>query len=136
LKSNEGGIYVSESVYLPTPLKGEASKNSIPRTAGPVKSTNSFAGVLDNTLTAAGVKFSSHALERLKERGINLCETELGKLEGAVSSVAAKGGKESLIMVGDAALLVSVKNRTVITAFDRKNLDGNVFTRIDSAAIF
>jgi len=82
------------------------------------------------------VKFSGHALERLKERGINLNETDIAKLEGAVSSVAAKGGNESLIMVGDAALLVSVKNRTVITAFDRRNLDGNVFTRIDSAAVF
>jgi flagellar operon protein len=82
------------------------------------------------------VKFSGHALERLKERGIYLDETELKKLEGAVSIVAAKGGNESLIMVGDAALVVSVKNRTVITAFDRNNLDGNVFTRIDSAAIF
>ena len=108
----------------------------MPNSAGPVKSTNSFAGVLDNTLKAARVKFSGHALERLKERGINLNETELQKLEGAVSSVAAKGGNESLIMVGDAALVVSVKNRTVITAFDRNNLDGNVFTRIDSAAVF
>jgi flagellar operon protein len=82
------------------------------------------------------VKFSGHALERLKERGIHMSETELRKLEGAVSSVAAKGGNESLIMVGNAALLVSVKNRTVITAFDRNNLEGNVFTRIDSAAVF
>ena len=108
----------------------------MPNSAGPVKGTNGFAGVLDKTLNDARVKFSGHALERLKERGISLGETELAKLEGAVSSVAAKGGNESLIMVGDAALVVSVKNRTVITAFDRNNLDGNVFTRIDSAAIF
>ena len=108
----------------------------MPNSAGPVKSTSSFAGVLDNTLNAARVKFSGHALERLKERGIHMGETELRKLEGAVSTMAAKGGNESLIMIGDAALVVSVKNRTVITAFDRRNLDGNIFTRIDSAAIF
>jgi flagellar operon protein len=127
---------VSESVYLPTSLNGAASQNPIPRPAGPVKSANGFAGVLDAKLKETDVKFSSHALERLKERGISLGETELTKLEGAVSSVAAKGGNESLIMVGNAALVVSVKNRTVITAFDRNNLDGNVFTRIDSAAVF
>ena len=108
----------------------------MPNHAGPEKSTNSFAGVLDNKLNASRVKFSGHALERLKERGIQMGEAELKQLEGAVSTVAAKGGNESLIMIGDAALLVSVKNRTVITAFDRRNLDGNGFTRIDSAAIF
>jgi flagellar operon protein len=108
----------------------------VPNSAGPVKGTNGFAGVLDKTLNDTRVKFSGHALERLKTRGIQMGETELGILEGAVSTVAARGGNESLIMIGDAALVVSVKNRTVITAFDRRNLDGNIFTRIDSAAIF
>jgi hypothetical protein len=31
--------------------------------------------------------------------------------------------------------VVSVKNRTVITAIDGSNLKGNVFTNIDSAVI-
>jgi len=111
------------------------SQNPGLRPSAPVNGAQGFAGVLDGKLNDSRVKFSGHALERLKERGINLDETELTKLEGAVSSVAAKGGNESLIMVGDAALVVSVKNRTVITAFDRNNLEGNIFTRIDSAAI-
>ena len=127
---------MSESILMPTPLSGVASQNSVSRPAVQAKSATGFAGVLDAKLNDSRVKFSGHALERLKERGISLGETELNKLEGAVTSVAAKGGNESLIMVGDAALVVSVKNRTGITAFDRNNLDGNVFTRIDSAAIF
>jgi flagellar operon protein len=49
--------------------------------------------------------------------------------------VAQKGGRESLIMLGDAALVVSVKNRTVITAMDRGSMQGNVFTNIDSAVV-
>ena len=57
------------------------------------------------------------------------------QLEGAVDSVAQKGGKESLIMMGDAALVVSVKNRTVVTAMDRQGMKGNVFTNIDSAVV-
>ena len=125
-----------EGIYLPNPVRSATSQPSVPKPTGPEKSSTGFAGVLDDKLNAARVKFSGHALERLKERGIKLGESELTKLEGAVSSVAAKGGNESLIMVGDAALVVSVKNRTVITAFDRRNLDGNVFTKIDSAAIF
>ena len=35
----------------------------------------------------------------------------------------------------DVALVVSVKNRTVITAVDRAQMKENVFTNIDSAVI-
>ena len=52
-----------------------------------------------------------------------------------MDSVAKKGGKESLIMQGDTAFVVSVANRTVITAMDRKNMAGSVITNIDSAAV-
>ena len=125
-----------DGIYLPNPVKGASAQPPLSRQPIPPKNSGGFAGILENTLNDAKVKFSGHAMERLKERGIQLGESDLKKLEGAVSSVAAKGGNESLIMVGNAALLVSVKNRTVITAFDRNNLEGNVFTRIDSAAIF
>jgi flagellar operon protein len=127
---------VIDGIYLPNLIKGGNAQPPITRPPLPLKSSGGFAGVLENKLSDSRVKFSGHALERLKERGIELGEKEIEKLEGAVSSVAAKGGNDSLIMVGDAALVVSVKNRTVITAFDRNNLDGNIFTKIDSAAIF
>ncbi len=123
-----------DGVFFPSPLKGAPGSNPLPRPAAS-EGGKGFAGLLDARLSASGVKFSGHALERLRTRGINLGDAELKKLEGAVANVAAKGGKESLIMVGDAALVVSGKNRTVITAFDRNNLEGNVFTNIDSAAI-
>ena len=38
-------------------------------------------------------------------------------------------------MMGDSALVVSVKNRTVVTALDKTQMKGNVFTNIDSAVI-
>ena len=47
----------------------------------------------------------------------------------------AKGAKESLILMDQLALVVSVKNRTVITAVDGASLKDNVFTNIDSAVI-
>ena len=47
----------------------------------------------------------------------------------------AKGGKETLILLDNVALVVSVANRTVITAMDGDNLRDNVFTQIDSAVI-
>ena len=125
-----------EGIYLPNPVKGAIAQTPLSGKPLTLKNGGGFAGVLESRLNDSKVRFSGHALDRLKERGIKLGENELAKLEGAVSSVAAKGGNESLIMVGDAALLVSVKNRTVITAFDRNNLEGNVFTKIDSAAVF
>jgi len=98
-------------------------------------SDSPFAQVLDQKLPTQGVKFSQHAQDRLKARNINLTTNDLARLEGAVNSVAQKGGKESLVMMGDAALVVSIRNRTVVTAMDRTQMQGNVFTNIDSAVI-
>lgn len=95
-----------------------------------------FAQVLDQKLPAGqSVRFSQHAQDRLKARNITLSANELASLEGAVNNVAQKGGRESLVMVGDAALVVSVRNRTVVTAMDKSQMKGNVFTNIDSAVI-
>jgi len=38
-------------------------------------------------------------------------------------------------MMNDVAMVVSIKNRTVITAVDADSMKENVFTNIDSAAI-
>lgn len=93
----------------------------------------SFGRILDQELT--GVKFSQHALQRLASRNISLDGGDLAKLSGAVDKAAQKGARDSLILMKDLALVVSVKNRTVITAMDGANLKDNVFTNIDSAVI-
>ena len=56
-------------------------------------------------------------------------------MEEAVDKARNKGGRETLILLGDVALVVSVVNRTVITAIDGDSLKDNVFTQIDSAVI-
>lgn len=81
------------------------------------------------------IKFSGHAQKRIRTRNINLTLQDLNKIENAVSKAADKGAGESLLIMDDLALIVSVKNRTVITAFDGDNLRDNVFTNIDSAVI-
>jgi flagellar operon protein len=90
-----------------------------------------------NTGTAAAkaqpLTFSQHALNRLKERGIELAGSDLSKLESAVEKAAEKGAKESLIMMGNVAYVVSIVNRKVITAVDEAHMKENVFTNIDSA---
>lgn len=126
-----------DKIYFPEPLPiNPSQKPAQPQTAKTGGTKGDFARILDGKLPSKEVKFSSHAQERLRARGISLSESDLKKLEGAVDSVAQKGGRESLIMMGDAALVVSVTNRTVITAMDRASMQGNVFTNIDSAVVF
>ena len=55
--------------------------------------------------------------------------------DDAVDKMAQKGARESLIYMNDMAFVVSVANRTVITAMDGKSARENIFTNIDSAAI-
>ena len=102
-------------------------------TAGTNK-TGSFDQVLNQTL--GGVKFSQHASQRLQTRNINLSNDQMNQLKSAVDKAAQKGARESLILMdNDLALVVSVTNRTVITAMDGASIRDNVFTNIDSAVI-
>jgi flagellar operon protein len=83
----------------------------------------------------APLKFSAHASQRLKDRKIALDPQTLAKVSDAVDKAEAKGIEDTLVLTQDAALIVSVKNRTVITALDKGSLSGNVFTNIDGAVI-
>lgn len=83
----------------------------------------------------AELKFSSHALSRIKERGISMGNGLMEKLQNAVSAAAEKGSKESLVLSPEAAFIVSVKNNTVITVMDRAQMNSNVFTNIDSTVV-
>lgn len=108
------------------------------RTPTPARSqqeSSQFAKVLESKLQQSSLKFSAHATRRLHARNINLSTEQLNLLEDAVEKVRAKGGKESLILLDDIALVVSVVNRTVITAINGEMLKDNVFTQIDSAVI-
>ncbi len=97
----------------------------------------SFAEVLQQQLlqTAEGVKFSAHAVERLRLRSINLSPADLAGIDDGVRRAAAKGARESLLLSSKAAYVVSVRNRTVITVVDAASMKENVFTNIDSAVI-
>lgn len=81
------------------------------------------------------IKFSAHASARLQSRNVNLGPEQMRKLNEAVDKAAAKGLDDTLILTKDAAFIVSVKNRVVVTALDRGSLDGNVFTNIDGAVV-
>jgi flagellar operon protein len=120
-----------ESTAGPTGIRGTAANT---RPEAP-KQRGDFAQVFDELGRAAGIKFSKHAVERMSARGISFDRTSIDKLDAALSAAQSKGANESLVLMDELALVVSVKNRTVITAMSSREPDHNVFTSIDSAVI-
>jgi len=75
---------------------------------------------------------SNHASERLKQRNISFNEADMKIINEGINKAEAKGCQQSLILYKSAALVTSIKNRTIITAVDKESSQGNVFTNIDS----
>ncbi|HMM21564.1 MAG TPA: TIGR02530 family flagellar biosynthesis protein [Selenomonadales bacterium] len=129
---SDNRIYYPQQSILP--VTKPVTSPSAQQSQRPSAATEaSFSQVLQQELS--GLKFSNHALQRLQTRNIQLNPAELSKLSSAVDKAAQKGANDSLILMNNLALVVSVKNRTVITAMDGASLKDNVFTNIDSAVI-
>lgn len=120
------------------PVQPSPASTANPAGAGKA-SGPAFSQVLADQLNAgaaqAKLKFSGHAQQRLASRNIDLTADDLKKIGDAVTRAASKGARESLILTDKAALVVSVPNRTVITAVDPSQMKENIFTNIDSAVI-
>ena len=106
---------------------------------GPKPPTNpkDFQQILSQKLEEGNhdLRFSSHAMQRLSSKEINLTSYDLTRIDGAVERAKAKGAKESLVLLGDLAFVISVENKTVITALIGSSLRERIFTNIDSAVI-
>ena len=126
---------MSEKIFIRPPQLGGITTTNKPTTSPSSNSGTDFAEILAKQLGQDELKFSAHALKRLESRQIKLNQAELGLLQEAVKKAEAKGAKESLILMEKLALVVSIKNRTVITAVDNNSLKDNIFTNIDSAVI-
>jgi len=84
----------------------------------------------------SGVEFSKHAIDRLSERNINIStDNMLERLNKAVELAEQKGSNDALVIVDSNAFVVSVKNNKVITAMSPCDMQGNIFTNIDSTVI-
>ncbi len=106
-----------------------------PETKSPPSGPRFDAVLLSATAARAGIKFSGHAQTRLASRQITLTDSDVAKLGQAMTKAAAKGAKDSLVLMDKTAFVVSVANRTVITAVASDALKENIFTNIDSAMI-
>ena len=127
-------INVTSPQILPGPAPRPVGK---PVQIPPPSSGQSFRSILEqqSTPSATPLKFSAHATARLQSRNIQLSSDDVARMNAMADKAAEKGAKHSLFMLKDVAMVVSIKNRTVITAVDQQSMKENVFTNIDSAAI-
>ncbi len=98
-----------------------------------------FEKFVDNKAEAKSVapdrgelQFSKHAAKRLEERNLTIDSNEYLKLKEGMQKLQGKGGRESLIVTGNAAYIVDVDKNRIVTAIDKEKMNDNVFTNIDS----
>jgi len=117
-----------------------------PQTPKPVAPTKmgkiapSFGDLLKKSITQTAertepIEFSKHAIQRAEQRGISFSEDHFERLGRAMSLASDKGLNQTLVMMDQTALIVSVPNRIVITVVDEAQKESAVFTNIDGAVI-
>jgi len=94
-----------------------------------------FQRLLESAIEGDGLKFSAHAQKRIETASCPFGAGEIEIVAHGVDLAQSKGSRESLVLLDGMALVVSVRNRTVITAVDMRRMKDNVFTNIDSAVI-
>jgi flagellar operon protein len=121
------------SVNEGQPIRQVQQSQGVP---GTTRAAEPFEAVIRREIEKlSGLKFSAHALQRLDARNIRLTTADRERIAEAVSRAQAKGAKDSLVLMRGAALVVSVKNQTVVTVLDREEMRDTVFTNIDSAVV-
>lgn len=84
----------------------------------------------------SGINFSRHAVERINQRNIDvMTDGKLQRLSKGVELAESKGSDDALVIVDKTAFVVSVRSNKVITAVNADDMQGNVFTNIDSTVI-
>jgi flagellar operon protein len=89
----------------------------------------------ESALQSAELNISKHAQKRLDARQISLSASDQAKLSDAMSALEKKGARDSLVLMGELALLVNVPSKTVVTALEREQMKEQIFTNIDSTIL-
>lgn len=80
-------------------------------------------------------KISKHAKLRMQERNIEISDQKWTQIVSKLQEAKNKGVTDSLVVMDQGALLVSVKNNTVITAMNKSEAEGQVFTNINGTIV-
>ncbi|MBA2174107.1 flagellar protein [Halobacillus locisalis] len=84
---------------------------------------------------ATQLKVSKHASERLKERNISIDDKQWSDISAKMTEAKRKGVTDSLVITDQAALVVSTKNHTVVTALAKDEASSKVFTNINGTIL-
>ena len=123
--------------YATFPASGSGPARELPRQVPATareRGAAEFARILDAQMQD-GLRFSRHARARLASRDIPLSEAAQERLAAATREAEKKGAREALLLMGNLGFIVSVPNRTVITALDGERMQGGVITGIDAAVV-
>lgn len=122
---------IFHSIVPKTPLT-----NPIKQNINQSQAKNPFSMHLQNAIEASSsLSISKHAEDRLKERNIRISEEKWGQIEQKVLTAKKMGVNESLVLLKDAALIVSAKNNKVITAMNRQEAASQIFTNINGTIL-
>jgi flagellar operon protein len=98
--------------------------------------SESFSSLLQKEIqSVSDVKFSKHAQQRLESRNITLSDEDVQKLSSAMDKAQEKGVQDSLVIMNNLAFIMSVPDKTVITAIPIDEAKQTTFTNIDGAVI-
>lgn len=103
--------------------------------SGVASPKQSFLQHLQEASAKTELKVSKHANQRLQERNIYISDAEWQIVSEKVSEARSKGVNDSLVLMDQAALIVSAKNSTVITAMNRTEAKNQLFTNIDGTIV-
>lgn len=92
----------------------------------------SFKDILEKQTT---LKLSKHAQERFNERNIQLNMQQWQTIGEKLQEAKQKGITDSLVVLNNAALVVSTKNDTVVTAMDLEEANSKIFTNINGTIL-
>ena len=81
--------------------------------------------------SSMGIKFSKHALDRIRFRKIQINQDHLMRLADGIERLKKKGVKEGVVVMEDIIAVVGVKDGTVITVKTPPFKKDAVFSQID-----
>ena len=120
--------------YTTTPLiANKKIQSSDAYKANKTKFAEMFLQTLEQTNRSLAI--SKHAQMRLQQRNINIDHETWRSIEQKVNEAKGMGVKDSLVLLDEAALIVSVKNNVVVTAMSRDEASAQIFTNIDGTII-
>ncbi|MFD2443527.1 TIGR02530 family flagellar biosynthesis protein [Bacillus sp. CGMCC 1.16607] len=125
---------MENSIFRPMPSKPIHQHTTKKTQLGSV--ANPFSHHLQEAINVqTKLTVSKHAKERLSQRDIHIDQSRWEIIEKKVAEAKKMGVKDSLVLLQDAALIVSAKNNTVITAMARDEASTQIFTNINGTII-